>query len=177
MLSSVGPPTLYPALDVDLTLTLAELAEEAVRHNRPLSAAEVFSAIETANPELAEDGAPRSAFLTAALANLFAYTRCLAEEMSVHTAGRLEVHTGEEVSSHSHLAGYCLNCATTWRGTGPMIIERARLHARRHRHTTVVDSSRTHIFQFGEKIVEGSEEDDAGSETPTAELRLAVMGA
>lgn len=165
---------MYPALDVDVTLTLAELAEEAVRHNRPFSASQVFSAIEAADPELAEAGAPRAAMLTAALANLFAYTRSLANEMSLRTEGRLEIRNGDEVSSHSHLAGYCLACPTTWRGTGPMIIERARLHARHHGHTTVVDTARTHIFQRGEQIVET--DDAEGSEASASELRMAASG-
>ena len=151
---------LFPELDIDATLALAELARQSVRRNRHLSAAEVFTTVEGDGEDGAETGAPRSAVLVAALANLYEYTRLLADEMSTRTAGRLEERSGEELSSTSHLSGYCLGCPTTWRGSGPMVIERARLHGRHHGHTTVVDSSRTHVFQYGQGILmEGDDEE------------------
>ena len=58
-----------------------------------------------------------------------------------------------------------------WRGppshhtgpSGPMVIERARLHGRHHGHTTVVDSARTHVFQYGQAIL-ASEDDEEPTE-------------
>ena len=157
---------LFPELDIDATLALAELARRSVRRNRQLTAAEVFSTVEGDSGQRLEAGAPRSAVLVAALANLYEYTRLLADEMSTRTAGRLEERSGEELSSTSHLSGYCLGCPTTWRGSGPMVIERARLHGRHHGHTTVVDSSRTHVFQYGQTILTDGEEDDEVAEPP-----------